>query len=30
MARTLDVYLHQHLVGKLMQNDHGQMVFDAC
>jgi serine/threonine-protein kinase HipA len=28
MARVLDVYLHQHLVGKLVQNDHGQTAFD--
>jgi len=28
MARTLDVYLHNHLVGHLIQNDGGQMVFD--
>jgi serine/threonine-protein kinase HipA len=28
MARTLDVYLHQHLVGQLIQDEHGQMVFD--
>ena len=28
MTRTLDVYLHRHLVGKLVQDDHGQMVFD--
>jgi serine/threonine-protein kinase HipA len=28
MARTLDVYLHQELVGHLIQDDHGQMVFD--
>lgn len=28
MARTLDVYLHHDLVGKLIQDDHGQMVFD--
>ena len=28
MARTLDVYLHQHLVGKLNQDDHGNMGFD--
>jgi serine/threonine-protein kinase HipA len=27
MARTLDVYLHRHLVGKLIQNDQGQMFF---
>jgi serine/threonine-protein kinase HipA len=28
MARTLDVYLHRHLIGKLVQDDHGKMVFD--
>src|SRR5260370_28687513 len=28
MARALDVYLHQHLIGKLIQNDRGQAVFD--
>jgi serine/threonine-protein kinase HipA len=28
MARTLDVYLHQELVGHLIQDDHGQLVFD--
>jgi serine/threonine-protein kinase HipA len=27
-TRTLDVYLHRHLVGKLIQNEYGQMVFD--
>jgi serine/threonine-protein kinase HipA len=27
MARTLDVYLHNDLVGQLMQDDGGQMVF---
>ncbi|HOW63885.1 MAG TPA: type II toxin-antitoxin system HipA family toxin [Candidatus Paceibacterota bacterium] len=27
MRRTLDVYLHRHLIGKLVQDDHGQMVF---
>jgi serine/threonine-protein kinase HipA len=27
MARTLDVYLHNDLVGKLIQDDGGQMVF---
>ena len=27
MARTLDVYLHIDLVGQLIQNDGGQMVF---
>jgi serine/threonine-protein kinase HipA len=28
MAKTLDVYLHRELVGHLVQNDGGQMVFD--
>ncbi|MBN2082351.1 type II toxin-antitoxin system HipA family toxin [bacterium] len=28
MARTLDVYLHQELVGQLIQDDHGQLLFD--
>jgi len=28
MARTLDVYLHHNLVGHLIQDDDGQMVFD--
>lgn len=28
MARTLDVYLHRALVGQLIQDDNGQMVFD--
>ena len=28
MPRTLDVYLRRHLIGKLVQNDHGHMVFD--
>ena len=28
MARTLDVYLHNELVGHLIQDDGGQMVFD--
>jgi serine/threonine-protein kinase HipA len=28
MPRRLDVYLHRHLIGKLIQNDHGHMVFD--
>jgi serine/threonine-protein kinase HipA len=28
MARTLDVYLHRELVGHLIQDDGGQMVFD--
>ncbi len=27
MARILDVYLHQQLVGQLVQDDHGQMQF---
>ncbi len=28
MARTLDVYLHRDLAGHLIQDDHGEMVFD--
>jgi HipA-like protein len=28
MSRKLDVYLHEHYVGKLIQNEHGDMVFD--
>ena len=28
MARTLDVFLHRELVGHLIQDDGGQMVFD--
>src|SRR5271157_3544852 len=28
MARTLDVYLHRHLAGHLVQDKHGQMAFD--
>ena len=28
MGRTLDVYLHNELVGHLIQDDGGQMVFD--
>jgi serine/threonine-protein kinase HipA len=28
VAKTLDVYLHRELVGHLIQNDGGQMVFD--
>src|ERR1019366_5077656 len=28
MPRTLDVYLYRHLIGKLVQNEHGHMVFD--
>ena len=28
MAKILDVYLHRELVGHLIQNDGGQMVFD--
>lgn len=28
MKRTLDVYLHRHLVGNLVQDEHGQMVFN--
>ena len=27
MARTLDVYLHSHLAGQLIQDDGGQMGF---
>ena len=27
MSRTLDVYLHAHHVGQLIQNEHGDMVF---
>ena len=27
MARTLDVYLHQHLVGHLIQDDGGRLGF---
>src|ERR1035441_5453795 len=27
MARTLDVYLHNHLAGNLIQDDGGQMAF---
>jgi serine/threonine-protein kinase HipA len=27
MARALDVYLHRDLIGKLVQDDHGNMVF---
>ncbi|MGO9200006.1 MAG: type II toxin-antitoxin system HipA family toxin [Limisphaerales bacterium] len=27
MPRTLDVYLHRHLVGQLVQDEHGQMAF---
>jgi HipA-like protein len=27
-ARTLDVYLHAELVGKLVQDEHGQMLFN--
>lgn len=27
MALTLDVYLHSHYVGQLVQNEHGDMVF---
>ena len=27
MARTLEVYLHRHLVGSLIQNDHGEITF---
>src|SRR5664280_1261307 len=28
MTRIMDVYLHRHLVGKLIQDEHRQMVFD--
>ncbi len=28
MAKTLDVYLHDELVGNLIQDDHGQMLFE--
>jgi serine/threonine-protein kinase HipA len=28
MAKTMDVYLHRELVGHLIQNEGGQMVFD--
>src|SRR5215470_11455599 len=28
MPRTLDVYLHRYLIGKLVQNGHGHMVFN--
>ncbi|MCL4178855.1 MAG: type II toxin-antitoxin system HipA family toxin [Verrucomicrobia bacterium] len=28
MARSLDVYLHRHRIGQLIQNQHGQVVFD--
>lgn len=28
MTRTLDVYLHQHLAGHLVQDQHGQMAFE--
>ncbi|MFN3825997.1 MAG: type II toxin-antitoxin system HipA family toxin [Micavibrio sp.] len=27
MTKTLDVYLHSHFVGHLIQNEHGDMVF---
>jgi serine/threonine-protein kinase HipA len=27
MAKTLDVYLHRHLIGQLIQDDHGQVAF---
>ena len=27
MTRILDVYLHQHLAGQLIQDEHGQMIF---
>lgn len=28
MAKTLDVYLHDQLIGHLLQDDHGQMAFE--
>ena len=28
MTRTLDVYLHHHLVGYLIQDEHGQLAFE--
>jgi serine/threonine-protein kinase HipA len=28
VRRQLDVYLHQHLVGNLVQDEHGQMMFE--
>src|SRR3974377_766571 len=28
MAKTLDVYLHDELVGYLIQDDHGQMLLE--
>lgn len=28
MTRTLDVYMHRDLVGHLVQDDHGQMLFE--
>lgn len=28
MTKTLDVYLHSHFVGHLIQNEHGDMVFN--
>jgi serine/threonine-protein kinase HipA len=28
MARVLDVFLHREMVGHLIQDDGGQMVFD--
>jgi serine/threonine-protein kinase HipA len=28
MKRKLDVYLHEHLVGNLVQDEHGQITFD--
>jgi HipA-like protein len=28
MARMLDVYMHEHLVGHLIQDDGGQMSFE--
>ena len=30
MRRKLDVYLHHHLVGKLVQDAHGQITFDSA
>ena len=28
MKRKLNVYLHRHLVGNLVQDEHGQIMFD--
>src|SRR5262249_52051606 len=28
MTKTLDVYLHEELVGHLIQDDHGQLIFE--